>query len=103
MAWAARKQCKNSSQKLVLIMLGGHSNGKTGQCNPSHKLLAEECCMSVSSLKTQIRGLAELGYLSIVKNSKNGVSLPNQYVLNLDGIEAKTSFKKVGQNLATKH
>ncbi len=99
MTWAVNQKCKNSSQKLVLLMLANHSNGHTGQCNPSHSLLAKECCMSVSSLKTQIKVLANNGYLSVVNKSIGKVRTSNQYVLNL-------SYKPIeseGQNLASGH
>lgn len=111
MAWAVAQPCKNSGQKLVLLMLANHANGHTGQCNPSHKRLADECCMGVSTLKVHISGLAELGYVSVIANSRDGVSLPNQYVLmhsqiawgvgqNLAG-GGSESGRGVGQNLAT--
>ena len=103
MSWAVKKKCKNASQKLVLLFLANHTNGRTGQCNPSHKLLADECCMSISSLKTQIRWLNDAGYISIIKNSHNGVSLPNQYQLLMDEIDKSGAFIRVGQILATKH
>jgi hypothetical protein len=47
--------------------------------------------MGVSTLKTHIKRLDELGFLSIIHKAIEGVSLPNQYMLNLAG---------VGQNLA---
>lgn len=91
MTWAVAAPVESSGQRLVLIMLANHCNSHTGQCNPSHKTLAEECCMGVSTLKNHIKRLDELGFLSIIHKSIDGVSLPNQYMLNLTG---------VGQNLA---
>ena len=107
MTWAVGQNCKNSSQKLVLLMLANCTNGHTGQCNPSHKTLAKECCMSVSSLKSQIKKLSDDGYLSIVYKSLDGVNLPNQYILNLEGVGqiladgGSNSGGGVGQILAT--
>ncbi|MEI6747102.1 MAG: helix-turn-helix domain-containing protein, partial [Methylococcaceae bacterium] len=90
MTWAALQPCKNAAQKLVLLMLANHANGHTGQCNPSHSRLAQECCMSVSSLKVQIKELEKAGLLTIIHKVKDGANLPNQYALNLEA---------VGQNL----
>lgn len=81
MAWASKTKTQNAGQKLVLLMLASHSNGHTGQCNPSHKLLAEECSMPISTLKLRIKELEALGFIKIIPKSLEGVSLPNQYVL----------------------
>jgi len=91
MTWAMNRPVSNAGQKLVLLMLANHSNFHTGQCNPSHKLLANECAMGVSTLKGHIQALQEFGYLTIIHKYSDGVSLPNQYKLN---------FEEVGQNLA---
>ncbi|MGB4497232.1 MAG: helix-turn-helix domain-containing protein [Methylococcaceae bacterium] len=97
MTWAALQPCKNAAQKLVLLMLANHANGHTGQCNPSHSRLAQECCMSVSSLKVQIKALEQAGYLHIIRKTKDGVNLPNQYTLNITA--GGSEFEGVGQNL----
>ncbi len=97
MTWAALQPCKNAAQKLVLLMLANHANGHTGQCNPSHSRLAQECCMSVSSLKVQIKALEHAGYLHIIHKIKDGVNLPNQYTLNI--AVGGSELEGVGQNL----
>ena len=84
MAWAVGKKCANPGQKLVLLMLANRTNGHTGQCNPSHKLLADECSMGVSTLKSHLLALESAGYLKIIHKSMEGVSLPNQYQLIID-------------------
>lgn len=101
MTWAIEKPCKSAAQKLVLLMLANHTNGHTGQCNPSHAKLAEECCMSLSSLKTQIKSLEELGYLRVIRKVKDGVYLPNQYELLLADCQAQgeSNSEGVGQIL----
>lgn len=99
MTWAVSQDCKGAAAKLVLLMLANHANGHTGECTPSHKLLADECNISVASLKTQIKKLAELGFVTIIPRVKDGVNLPNQYVVNMRG--GSKSDRGVGQNLAT--
>ena len=107
MTWAIGQKTANAGQKLVLLMLANHCNGHTGQCNPSHKLLAEECSMGLSTLKGHIIALEEAGYLRIIHKAIDGVSLPNQYHLKIEGVgqnltEGQSeSGRGVGQNLAT--
>jgi len=86
MSWAVDIKTDNAGQKLVLLMLSNYCNKHTGQCNPSHKRLAEECSMSVSSLKNHILWLSEKGYLQIIPKFQDGVNLPNQYLLNIGGV-----------------
>lgn len=92
MAWAVVQKCSSPGQKLVLLMLANRTNGHTGQCNPSHKLLADECSMGLSTLKSHLSALESAGYLKIIHKSVDGVSLPNQYQLVVD--------RGVGQILA---
>lgn len=106
MTWAIEQPCTSAGQKLVLLMLANHSNGHTGQCNPSHKLLAQECAMGVSTLKGHLLDLQSAGYLTIIHKTMEGVSLPNQYKLNGVGqnlTEGRSEADRgVGQKLATK-
>ncbi|CAB4136188.1 Helix-turn-helix domain containing protein [uncultured Caudovirales phage] len=107
MTWAMSRPVSNAGQKLVLLMLANHSNFHTGQCNPSHKLLANECAMGISTLKGHIQALQDFGYITIVHKYVDSVQLPNQYKLNFDGVSqnltevGSESDGGVGQNLAT--
>ena len=85
MAWASKQKTGNSGQKLVLLMLANHANGVTGQCNPSHKRLAEICEMGASTLRKHITELEKSGFLTIIPKFVDGVQLPNQYNLNMEG------------------
>lgn len=85
MTWAVAQKCGAASTKLVLLMLANHANGHTGQCNPRHKLLAEECDMTVDTLKTQLKKLEAMGLIEIIPQYADGVQLPNHYRLNLGG------------------
>lgn len=82
MTWAVEQDLR-TAEKMVLIMLSNCCNGHTGQCNPSHKRLAQECGMSLSTLKRCIEKLSAGGFLVIQHRTKEGVSLPNQYHLNI--------------------
>lgn len=95
LSWAARQKLP-STQKLVLLMLAERHNKDTGQCNPSHELLAEDCGLSRRSVLDQISKLADAGYLRVLHRVKDKVKLPNQYVLNLHfGVpeSVKTTFE----------
>lgn len=84
MTWAVEQPCTSPGQKLALLMLANHCNGHSGKCIPSHKLLADECSMGVSTLKRHLQVLADKGLLTIIPRSQDGVSMPNQYRLNLE-------------------
>ena len=85
MNWAIAQHCGSAATKMVLLMLANHTNGHTGQCNPRHKMLADECEMRVEALKGHLKKLADLGLVEIVPQFMDGVQLPNHYRLNLQG------------------
>jgi hypothetical protein len=86
MTWAV-KQKLPALQKLVLLMLANRTNHDTGQCNPRHRLLSEDCGMSETSVKVAIRALADAGLLTIQERRIESVQLPNQYVLHIPGAQ----------------
>ena len=85
MTWAIEQKLK-TNEKMVLLMLANHNNGHTGQCNPSHKRLADECGMGKTALLTAIKRLEKEGYLNIIKQRFGDMNLPNQYHLNVNKI-----------------
>lgn len=85
MSWAVDKKLP-TNQKMALLMLANRTNHDTGRCDPSHKRLAEDCGMSVSTLKRCIKQLEEQGLLKVITRKNGDVNLPNQYVLNLDWV-----------------
>jgi len=84
MAMAIDAKIANSGEKFVLLMLANHCNDHTRQCNPSQKLLAEECSMGLSTLKRHLAALEEAGYVETVNVFKDNVQKPNQYLLKFD-------------------
>ena len=56
--------------------------------------------MGVSTLKRHLQVLADKGLLTIIPRSQDGVSMPNQYRLNLDGSRSELDGG-VGPNRAT--
>lgn len=101
MTWAVEQELP-ALQKLVLLMLANCSNHHTGQCNPSHERLAKECGMSRDSVKRAIAELSEKGLLEIHRKTKDGVNLPNQYVLrvgsSVGGVGADSTEGRVSQH-----
>jgi hypothetical protein len=82
MAWAVKQDVPNSGAKLVLLLLANHTNGHTGQCNPSQALLAKECSMGVSTLRRHLADLEEAGFISVVHQYAENMKRPNQYIVN---------------------
>ena len=80
MTWAVEQELR-TAEKMVLVMLANCCNHHTGRCDPSHKRLARECGMSVSTLKRCIDGLEQAGLLRVENREQYGVNLPNQYHL----------------------
>lgn len=106
MAMAIEAKTANSGQKLVLLMLANHCNDHTRQCNPSQKLLAEECSMGLSTLKNHINALEEAGYIETISVYKDNIQRPNQYILKLSSSQnlatpQPESDRPPSQNLAT--
>jgi hypothetical protein len=87
-------------------MLANHCNDHTRQCNPSQKLLAEECSMGLSTLKGHLNALEEAGYLETVNVFKDNIQRPNQYLLKFSSSQNRAtppsgSGYPPSQNLAT--
>lgn len=78
-----RNRTLSQFKKLTLMMLANRHNADTGQCNPSHALLAKDCGLSDSGVRKAVRELAGLGLIKIHFFVKKGVKLPNQYILNI--------------------
>lgn len=81
MAWAAAQRTGSPSKKLVLLMLASHHNGHTGQCNPSHKRLADECDMSLSTVIRALSDLEKEGFVKVRRKTKNKIKQSNDYKL----------------------
>ena len=82
MSWAVRQEAGGYAAKLILLMLANHANGYSGQCNPSHKRMAEECEMSETCVKKHIKALEAKGLLRIQCNfGKDGKQVANSYIL----------------------
>lgn len=89
MAWAVRQKLP-CTQKIVLMMLAERHNQDSGQCNPSHDRLADDCGLTRRSVMDQVAKLAEAGYIRIRHRAANNVKLPNQYVLVFSfGVQAE--------------
>lgn len=100
MAWAVKQDVPNSGAKLVLLLLANHTNGHTGQCNPSQGLLAKECCMGLSTLRRHLADLEEAGFISVVHQYAENMKRPNQYIINFQGSSQESTEE---QNQAIDH
>jgi hypothetical protein len=68
--------------KLVLLQLASHVNSKTGLCNPSNALLAQECALSLRSIVGAIKSLEKLRLITVVRTSTNKKKNVNHYKLS---------------------
>ena len=82
MAWAVQQKLP-MMPKFVLMMLANRTNHDTGRCDPSHRRIAEDCGMSLTSVKRAIKALVDAEYLTVEGRIKNGEKQPNQYLLCL--------------------
>ena len=83
MAWAVKWQLP-AKQKIVLLMMADRVNKDTARCHPSIKGLAADCGMSETSVKEAIRALKEAGLVVAHERRVEGVSLSNEYELEVD-------------------
>lgn len=82
MAWAVKWDLP-VKQKITLLMLANRVNSDTGRCFPSIQNLAQDCGMSETSVKEAIRSLKEAGILVAHERRIEGVSLSNEYELDM--------------------
>ena len=75
----------NAAQQAVLVALAFHSNAKSRLCFPSAETLARETRLTIRSVRSIIKKLRELGYISWVSGGRKsgGRSMANSYTLNL--------------------
>lgn len=84
-AWALDLPIKDAAMKLVLISLADAHNGHTGKCFPSLDRVAEQACVSRSTVIRRLKALEDEGWIRIEANhEENGRQTANNYVLKLD-------------------
>jgi hypothetical protein len=82
MTWAANQKLP-AMQKIVLLMLANRTSSDNKTCYPSHDTLAEDCGMTKRSVIRQIAKLEQGGFLTVFRETKNGVKQVNNYQLCL--------------------
>lgn len=85
MAWAVKWDLP-VKQKITLLMLSNRINSDTGRCFPSIKGLAADCGMSETSVREALRSLKEAGIVLVHERKIEGVSLSNEYEVDLSKI-----------------
>ncbi|MEY3787969.1 MAG: hypothetical protein RIQ94_375 [Pseudomonadota bacterium] len=98
--WAIKQHCENTSQKLILIMLANHKNSVNHRCNPSYKLMAAECCMSLRTVIKNTQALEKQGFIKISQITVNNCRLPNQYELKIHAIKPDYANNNQAKNNA---
>lgn len=84
MSWASKKECQNSTNKLVLLMLANYSD-ENESSYPSYKHLAKICECSERTVMRSIDSLISLGLLKKqVRFNSDGKQTSNRFILCRD-------------------
>lgn len=79
LSWSVKKNCDNTTTKLVLILLANYADEKNS-CYPSEKHLAKLAGVTDRTIRRSLKWLNENAYLDIIHVS--GTS--NRYILRVD-------------------
>jgi hypothetical protein len=79
--------------KLVFLKLADHAN-LNGLCWPSHGLIANQCWLSKSAIKSHIKTLQKAGLLSIQHRKNGSINQSNYYRINLNLLQQLASSEK---------
>lgn len=80
MEWACTQKPGSVISKMILLILASHVDNEYWRCIISNSDLAEECEISISSVKEHLKNLEENNYLSVTARWSY-VALPNEYQL----------------------
>lgn len=69
------------SERVILLTLAHMHHDKTEQCTPSVETIAKKSGLSERRVQMNIRTLGEKHLIAVLKRSKGGFQLSNQYVL----------------------
>lgn len=72
LTWSYGLRGLTATEKAVLNNLAWHHNGRTGQCNPSTKLIAAESGLGRSTVDKALASLAAKGLIDIVHDTSLG-------------------------------
>lgn len=90
MAWAIDKKAGSVYAKAVLMHLANCTNKDTGMCRPRIKVIADQCEISETAVKTSLRALEEVGLVEkIPRFSDDGVQLSNDYRLLMSPVRSE--------------
>ncbi len=93
MAWASKQKTGSGTRKLVLIMLADRA-GDNNKCYPSHARLAEDCDLSIDTVRRAIKQLEKDGFLKIIHRVKDGTKLSNVYLLGVVAEKGKGTSRE---------
>lgn len=80
MAWASKQSTGSPTKKLILLMLADRANDE-GYCFPSIDTIASDCELGTTAIKTNIKKLADAGFLRIERRKDGGAFMRNVYHL----------------------
>ena len=92
MAWAIKKDAKNSTSKLVLLMLANYAD-KNNYCYPSQEHIAKVCQVSSRSIVVHIKKLVDLKLIR-KEQTRKGVMTYNGYYILCEETSHNTNIRK---------
>lgn len=88
--WMAKQTTGDDKMKSALFWLAFHLNDETGECFPSISTLqAEMEVKSDNTVRGALRRLREAGFISWVRETKDGLTVKTKYHLHMNGSMAE--------------
>lgn len=84
LVWAANVRGLKPATKIVLIQLSERHNKDTSRCDPSIRLLADDCEMNRTTVMRHLEKLESVGLITRVSRGGDGIGREsNQYILHI--------------------
>lgn len=96
-SWAFDQQTGSPTTKLILIKLADNANDD-GECWPSQKYISKHTELSRESVNRHIKKLEASKLLTVIRRKKEGVSLPNKYILHTQGVVSESHKGSDGES-----
>lgn len=96
MAWAVGQKLP-TKEKIILLMMANYAD-ENGKCWPSMNRLCDDTGMKKDSVIRAIKSLESLGLIETSRRKVEGVNLPNNYHLKMQGVVAHSDHGVVANS-----
>ena len=83
MIWAWEQTALSATAKLILLKLADNTNDETGDCYPKISTVAKHCQCHRRTVERSIKTLQEMGFLTVIHQSRDGRRINSIYRLNI--------------------